>query len=214
MAWGYNSHGAVGDGSFLNRSTPVAVANLTHITTLSAGAYNSIALCEDGSVWVWGENSWGQDGIDPIENTNTDQYVPFHMPGLDGLTIKSVSAGNLYNLAITNNGLVYAWGLNRWGELGRGEYTDGPNPIPQAVMNLNNAIAVAGNSAVLAIVPGIRPRWDVNGDHIIDIGDIAEIGIHWGETGTPGWIVDDVDLSGTIDIGDIAVVGIHWGETW
>jgi hypothetical protein len=181
---------------------------------LSAGVYNSIALCANGNVLVWGENSWGQDGIVPDPSINTDQYTPFRMPGLEGLSIKAVAAGNLYNMAITNTGLIYAWGLNRWGELGRGAYTDGPNPVPQPVMNLTNAIAVAGSSAVLAIVPGIRPRWDVNGDHVIDIGDIASIGLHWGETGPAGWIPDDVDLSGTIDIGDVAVVGIHWGETW
>jgi hypothetical protein len=33
-----------------------------------------------------------------------------------------------------------------------------------------------------------RPNWDVNGDHICDITDIALIGLHFGETGSPGWI--------------------------
>jgi hypothetical protein len=54
--------------------------------------------------------------------------------------------------------------------------------------------------------------WDLTGDGIIDIGDIAVVGMHWNETGTPGWIPEDLSPDGVIDIGDIAVIGMHWSE--
>jgi hypothetical protein len=56
------------------------------------------------------------------------------------------------------------------------------------------------------------PAWDLTCDGIIDIGDIAMVGMHWNESGTPGWIPEDLSPDGVIDIGDIAVIGMHWSE--
>jgi hypothetical protein len=56
------------------------------------------------------------------------------------------------------------------------------------------------------------PAWDVNGDGSINMGDIVAVGLHWGETGTPGWIPEDVNKDGSINMGDIVVIGLHWGE--
>jgi parallel beta-helix repeat protein len=58
------------------------------------------------------------------------------------------------------------------------------------------------------------PYWDLNGDRVCDIGDVVVLGLHWGETGTAGWIPQDVNSDGAIDIGDVVVLGLHWGETW
>jgi hypothetical protein len=58
------------------------------------------------------------------------------------------------------------------------------------------------------------PDWDLNGDHVCNIGDVVVIGLHWGETGTPGWIPEDLNNDGDINIGDVVVLGLHWGETW
>jgi hypothetical protein len=59
-----------------------------------------------------------------------------------------------------------------------------------------------------------RPNWDVNGDHICDITDIALIGLHFGETGSPGWIPEDVNGDGVINLLDLVYVGIYYGQTW
>jgi hypothetical protein len=56
------------------------------------------------------------------------------------------------------------------------------------------------------------PDWDVNEDGNINILDVAQVGLHWGETGDPGWIREDVNNDGSIDILDVAVIGLHWGE--
>jgi parallel beta-helix repeat protein len=58
------------------------------------------------------------------------------------------------------------------------------------------------------------PAWDLNGDHICNIGDVVSIGLHWNETGTPGWIPQDLNNDGIVNIGDIVVIGLHWGESW
>jgi hypothetical protein len=58
------------------------------------------------------------------------------------------------------------------------------------------------------------PYWDLNGDHVCNIGDVVMIGLKWGQTGTAGWIPEDVNNDGVINIGDVVVLGLHWGETW
>lgn len=59
-----------------------------------------------------------------------------------------------------------------------------------------------------------EPDWDLNGDHVCNIGDVVKVGLHWGETGSDGWIPEDLNSDGTINIGDVVVVGLYWGETW
>ncbi|MDD5093573.1 MAG: metallophosphoesterase [Dehalococcoidia bacterium] len=64
------------------------------------------------------------------------------------------------------------------------------------------------------ILPGTQPQWDLNGDHICNIGDVVKVGLKWGLTGNPGWISEDVNTDGVINISDVAAIGLHWGDTW
>ena len=64
------------------------------------------------------------------------------------------------------------------------------------------------------IAASFLPTWDLNGDHICNIGDVVKVGLHWGETGDPGWIPEDVSPNGVINIGDVVVIGLYWGQTW
>jgi len=59
-----------------------------------------------------------------------------------------------------------------------------------------------------------KPFWDLNGDHVCNIGDLTVLGRQWGKTGTSGWIKEDVNRDGAVDVGDIVMVGIYWGKTW
>ena len=45
-AWGEGEAGALGDGTFLNRSTPVQIdpGHLTNVVAVAAGGYSSYAL--------------------------------------------------------------------------------------------------------------------------------------------------------------------------
>ena len=60
-SWGTNYYGALGDGvngTIYTRTIPALVANISKpIVRISAGGYYfSIALCNDGSVYVWGNS--------------------------------------------------------------------------------------------------------------------------------------------------------------
>jgi len=59
-----------------------------------------------------------------------------------------------------------------------------------------------------------EPEWDLNGDHVCNIGDVVKVGLPWGGTGDDGWIAEDLNSDGIINIGDVVVVGLYWGQTW
>ncbi len=59
-----------------------------------------------------------------------------------------------------------------------------------------------------------EPQWDLNGDHICNIGDVVKVGLRWGESGDDGWIPEDLNSDGAINIGDVVVIGLYWGQTW
>jgi len=64
------------------------------------------------------------------------------------------------------------------------------------------------------ISASFMPSWDLNGDHICNIGDVVKVGLKWGQTGIAGWLPEDIMPDGIINIGDIVVIGLHWGQSW
>ncbi|MBI3986278.1 MAG: hypothetical protein HY343_05135, partial [Lentisphaerae bacterium] len=121
-AWGQNSLGQLGVGSYLVKTTPVQVSNLT-ATTIAAGGYHSLARKSDGTVWTWGQNNYGQLGIGSLIRTN----VPVQVSGLSGMT--QVAAGLYHSLALKSDGSVYAWGYNLHAELGIGNKISTNRPV-------------------------------------------------------------------------------------
>jgi alpha-tubulin suppressor-like RCC1 family protein/flagellar biosynthesis protein FliR len=142
-AWGRNQAGELGNGLTTDLSTPVQVltstvgpvklsgviavnGNASPITTTSlSGDGHSLALRSDGTVWAWGQNSSGEQGVDPglnsLDNCGTAipcSLVARQVPGLSGVT--SIAAGASFSLALKSDGSVWAWGLNASSQLGVG----------------------------------------------------------------------------------------------
>jgi len=122
-AWGLNTGGELGDGTFTNSNVPVAVnmsgvlAGRT-ITSISAGGTNYVlgsgynfALCEDGTVAAWGVNNTGQLG----DGTRTSRNLPVDITLSGALATKAVvevRAGETRGHALCSDGTVAIWGDN------------------------------------------------------------------------------------------------------
>jgi alpha-tubulin suppressor-like RCC1 family protein len=120
-AWGNNDYGQLGDGTNISRARGIQVAGLAGrtITSVSAGAYHSLAVDSDGTVWAWGDNRYGELGI----GTMSGEAFPTQVTGLPGTPITSVSASAFHSVAVAADGTLWSWGDNRFGELGDGTST-------------------------------------------------------------------------------------------
>jgi alpha-tubulin suppressor-like RCC1 family protein len=150
-AWGDNSDGQIGDGSYQNRLVPVPVSGLSmpSVAGIAVGGDFAMALGADGTVWDWGGNGESQLG----DGTTAPTARPVEARGL-GSGIVQVTAGQEFAIVRHSDGTVWGWGWDGDGELGDG--TDGglqfTRPAPVQVASLNGATQVsAGPTFVLAI---------------------------------------------------------------
>jgi len=123
-----------------------SVDNFEHILAsagrISAGDAHGAAIKSDGSLWSWGDNSYGQLGLG-ITSLNS-------MPKLVLSGVREVAAGAKHTVALDNNGTVLAWGSNATGALGTGDNLD--HALPKVVLSGRTVRAVAaGNGFSLAL---------------------------------------------------------------
>nr|XP_029507289.1 RCC1 and BTB domain-containing protein 1-like isoform X7 [Oncorhynchus nerka]XP_029507359.1 RCC1 and BTB domain-containing protein 1-like isoform X7 [Oncorhynchus nerka] len=134
-AWGYNNCGQVGSGSTANQPTPRRVSNCLQnkvVVSITCGQTSSLAVVENGevsdhslNVYGWGYNGNGQLGL----GNNGNQLTPCRLVGLQGLCVLQIVSGYAHSLALTDEGLLYAWGTNTYGQLGTGNKSNQLSPV-------------------------------------------------------------------------------------
>jgi alpha-tubulin suppressor-like RCC1 family protein len=135
-SWGNNSYGAqLGDGTYTNKSSPIQVLGLSSIIEISAGHIYSMALKADGTVWMWGDNSFGQLG----DGTNINRTVPNMVANLSNVV--SIATGYYQSYAVKSDGSLWAWGNNNYGQLG--DSTTINKSVPVRVKNLTDVVKVS-----------------------------------------------------------------------
>ncbi|XP_044793373.2 X-linked retinitis pigmentosa GTPase regulator isoform X3 [Bubalus bubalis] len=118
-ATGGNNEGQLGLGDTDERSAFHLISFFTSqhkIKQLSAGSNTSAALTEDGELFMWGDNSEGQIGLQNITNICVPHQVTIGKP------ISWISCG-YYHSAFVTKKAVYTFGLGQFGQLGLGTFT-------------------------------------------------------------------------------------------
>jgi len=101
--WGSNSGGALGTGTFIERTmVPLLVTSLNNVQAVGLAMSSALALKTDGTVWFWGNG----------------QYTPKQVTGLAG--VKDINAWSFNFAAIMPDDTVQMWGDNNLGNLGNG----------------------------------------------------------------------------------------------
>ncbi|MFN8488979.1 MAG: Ig-like domain-containing protein [Caldilineaceae bacterium] len=152
--WGSNFDGELGDGTTLQRLTPVDVSGLTSgVDKVVAGNFHTCAVTVAGGLQCWGNNLAGQLG----DGTQLSRLTPTAVNGLNS-SIASVVISNAdsstasYTCAITTVGSVKCWGDNRFGQLGDGTVLAHLTPV--AVNGLSGAVSAiaAGEGHTCALI--------------------------------------------------------------
>ncbi|XP_012059515.1 PREDICTED: uncharacterized protein LOC105622712 [Atta cephalotes] len=126
-AWGASQFGQLGLGKVLQCSSPELVTSLAQeiIVDAVAGQYHSVALTADGRIFTWG---WGVHG--QLGHGNTDEKAtPSLVKALLGVVVCCISAGYAHTLALSIDGVLYAFGCNILGQLGTGDNIKSSVPI-------------------------------------------------------------------------------------
>lgn len=129
----------------------------------AAGGLHSVALKNDGTVWTWGGNAYGQLG----DGLATNRSTPTQVSGLTGVT--GVSAGYYHTLALKEDGTVWSWGHNLHGQLGDGTTTNRSRPVQ--VAGLNNIVAVAAYGYHSVALRNDGTIWSWGSNAYGEIGD-------------------------------------------
>ena len=180
--WGRNADGQLGDGTFVDRLQPVSVQELPgRATRVSAGGAFSMVLLEDGSVWSWGANDFRQLGAEDVLDARERVATPAPLACRDFRCdplprFVEISAGTEHALALTDAGVVWAWGRFAFGALGR-ETNDRESGIPFPVGFPNDLSGIvdfvaisAGDGYSLALEDDGRV-WGWGDNRLAQLGD-------------------------------------------
>ena len=136
ISWGDNTYGQLGNNSLTSASTPSSTNTISNIKVMVNGnRFFQIALKNDGTVWSWGNNTYGELGLG---NTSIAK-IPTKINSLSNII--DISAGNENGYALKSDGTVYAWGHNDLGQLGVGDNSD--RSTPTIIPNLTNVKAIS-----------------------------------------------------------------------
>ncbi|XP_057393751.1 X-linked retinitis pigmentosa GTPase regulator isoform X10 [Balaenoptera acutorostrata] len=114
-AAGGNTEGQLGLGDTEERNTFHLISFFTSqhkIKQLSAGSNTSAALTEDGELFMWGDNSEGQIGLQNITSICVPHQVTIGKP------ISWISCGYYHSAFVTTEGELYTFGEPEYGKLG------------------------------------------------------------------------------------------------
>ena len=106
------------------------------------------SLCQDGRLYVWGNNDNGGLGIGNTESVDAES--PIDISSLLEDSIGSVSIGS-FSIALTDNGQVYTWGSNNDGQLGVGDSDNRLSPV-----NITDNFSLSSDDRIVAICTASR----------------------------------------------------------
>jgi alpha-tubulin suppressor-like RCC1 family protein len=131
FGWGMNGFGELTNNSDgTDEIHQPKEINFERVKKICAGANYSLVIREDKTLWGWGNNQYAQLGIDNWNDTKTPtQEATKSSNWVD------VDCGTIHSVAIRDDGTLWIWGSNQYGELGIG--TLDSKAVPTHILGRN-----------------------------------------------------------------------------
>jgi len=109
-SFGTGSRGELGLNRITNEPLPHVIESLDgiRIKLIAAGGWHSMALTDDGDVYVWGWNNHGQLGVSSKEHPTVDMPLPLDID----FNVVKITAGTRHSLLLSASGEVYRCGID------------------------------------------------------------------------------------------------------
>lgn len=126
-AWGDGHSGQLGNGSYENLTKPTLIhlPNDAKPKIVKLGLFYSMVIADDGNLYVTGENGNSELGISGVMRTSTFQKVTFP----NNIKPIDIFIEYRHSIVIGNDGNLYSWGRNYYGEVGQGLVALNPTPL-------------------------------------------------------------------------------------
>ena len=110
---------------------------------LTSGEKHTLSIKADGSLWAWGDNTFGQLG----NNTTTSSPIAVQIG--NSYEWSSVACGSFHSIGVKKDGSLWVWGKNNKGQLGLGDTLDRLEPTLVPLNSVNMAAAGAEHTLVI-----------------------------------------------------------------
>ena len=141
-AWGYGHYGHLGHGGTFpripNQVAPKQVEALAaqRVVHVAAHEWYTLATTSTGALWAWGRGNYGRLG----HGDTKGHLMPRRVEALAAERMVRVAAGMQHSLAVTDTGVLWAWGYGGRGQLGHGDQQPEDEPVPRRVEALQIGI--------------------------------------------------------------------------
>jgi len=204
--WGGNGYGQLGDNTTTQRNTPVTTfAGGTNWKQVVSASFHVSALKNDGTLWTWGRNNFGQLGVNNTTQRNTP--VTTFAGGNNWKSVASNLAGFM-TVAIKTDGTLWTWGDNRVGQLGVNDTTQRNTPVTTFTGGNNWKQVATGYISTVAIkTDGTLWTWGDNGYGQLGINDTVDRftpvttfggGTNWKQVSSRFYSVSAIKTDGTL----------------
>lgn len=161
--WGGANYGVMGtvDDPYTGSYSWEPVNVLNNVVSYDTSGYHSAAVTENGDLYMWGLNCYGQIGNYSTENALKPTKVMEN--------VQSVSLGGYFTAALKNDGTVWTWGQNNYGQLGNGTTDNCLEPVK--ILDNVKEISMGANHGAALKKDGNVWLWGANDSGQLGIGN-------------------------------------------
>ncbi|GAA0150428.1 guanyl-nucleotide exchange factor [Lithospermum erythrorhizon] len=142
LTFGWGSYGQCGHGNKNDVVSPSCVSSLLdkQIKAVAAGLWHTLCITTDGHVHAFGGNQFGQLGLGIGSDEAETSPKLLKASLFENKNAKTVSCGARHSTILTEDGSLFSWGWNKYGQLGLGDTIDRniPSEVTENEYRLRN----------------------------------------------------------------------------